>query len=55
MAKSASNYLVCPLCDAEIPVEEEPKVGGELYCPLCESPLRIKKTKDDVIYLQEDF
>ncbi|MCK5237598.1 MAG: hypothetical protein KAR06_11540 [Deltaproteobacteria bacterium] len=49
------SYLVCPLCDCELPMGGDEKLGTEMFCPFCESPLRLKKTKEDILYLQEDF
>lgn len=53
--QSYSAYLSCPLCECEIPMGGDEEPGDELYCPYCESPLKLKKRKDDTLYLQEDF
>ncbi len=55
MAVGSSSYMTCPLCDCEIPMSGDEKVGTEVYCPYCECPLKLRKTKDDELYLQEDF
>ncbi|HHL39589.1 MAG TPA: lysine biosynthesis protein LysW [Deltaproteobacteria bacterium] len=49
------DYLTCPTCDVEIPLDGDERVGQQIYCPYCQVPLKIKKTKTDEIYLQEDF
>jgi hypothetical protein len=43
------------MCDVEIPMSGDEREGDEVYCPYCESPLKLKKTKEDETYLQEDF
>jgi len=48
-------YLECPMCDAEIPMSGDEKLGIEVQCPACETPLKLKKKKDDSLYFQEDF
>ncbi len=52
---SYSSYLTCPLCDCEIPLSGDERIGEEIYCPYCECPLKLKKNRDDELYLQEDF
>ncbi len=55
MAKYATKYMTCPICDAEIAVGDE-KVGEEICCPYCQSPLKLRKNKEtDELYLREDF
>lgn len=53
--KGSFSYLTCPLCDAEIPISGDERVGEEVYCTYCQAPLKFKKTKEDEPYLQEDF
>ncbi len=53
--KGATEYIDCPMCDCEIALSGDEKVGDEIYCPYCETPLKLKQTKDDELYLQEDF
>jgi hypothetical protein len=43
------------MCDTEIPMSGDERVGEEVYCPYCQCPLKLKKTKKDELYLQEDF
>lgn len=54
--KGVSTYLSCPVCDADVPISEDEKVGDEVYCPYCQVPLKLRKTKDkEEIYLEENF
>lgn len=49
-------YLTCPMCDADIPISGDEKIGSEIYCPYCQTPLKLRKTKNtEELYLQEDF
>ncbi len=50
-----NKYLSCPMCSCEIPITGDEKIGEDIYCPYCECPLKLKKTKSDELYLQEDF
>jgi len=47
--------LTCPLCDADIPLSGDETVGEQIICVYCECPLKINKSRDDVLYLVEDF
>ncbi len=42
------------MCDAEVPMDGDEKVGEEVYCPYCQAPLALRK-KSDETYLEEDF
>ncbi len=57
MAKqvSAGDILECPLCAVEVPLSGDEEVGDQVFCPYCQSPLQLKKTKTDDLYLEEDF
>ncbi|NOS35171.1 MAG: hypothetical protein GQ522_00890 [Deltaproteobacteria bacterium] len=52
---NASESLTCPLCDVDIPLSGEEVVGQQIMCVYCECPLKLKKTRDDELYLVEDF
>ena len=52
---NASDSLTCPLCDVDIPLSGEEEVGQQIMCVYCECPLKLKKTRDDELYLVEDF
>jgi hypothetical protein len=44
------------MCDVEVPMTGEEKVGDQVYCPYCQTPLKLrKKNVDDTLYLEEDF
>jgi hypothetical protein len=43
------------MCDAEVPISGDEKVGEQVFCPYCQTPLALRKTKLDEYFLQEDF
>lgn len=48
--------MICPLCDVEIEMTRNEKVGDELFCTFCESPLKLKMKKEsEELFLMEDF
>ncbi|MFQ5353457.1 MAG: hypothetical protein ACE5DR_00785 [Thermodesulfobacteriota bacterium] len=52
--ETSSGYLQCPLCDAEVPIDEDEKDGEQLFCPYCECTLRLRERNDNK-FLTEDF
>ncbi|MBI5559831.1 MAG: hypothetical protein HY883_00970 [Deltaproteobacteria bacterium] len=50
-----TSALLCPLCDCEVMLDGDEKIGDQIYCAYCEAPLKLAKTKDDRLYLVEDF
>ncbi len=40
------QYVDCPICDAVCPIEDDAKVGDEIYCSYCSSPLDLRKNGD---------
>ncbi|MBI5902321.1 MAG: hypothetical protein HZB84_02425 [Deltaproteobacteria bacterium] len=52
---SAGDILECPLCAVEVPMSGDEEVGDQVFCTYCQSPLQLKKTKTDDLYLEEDF
>jgi len=54
-AEGNAVSLNCPLCDCEVALAGDEKVGEQVFCLYCESPLKLKKTKEDELYLVEDF
>jgi len=52
---SYAGYLTCPMCEVEIPLGGDEEIGDEYYCPYCKSPLKLRKTKEDELYFEEDF
>jgi len=56
MAKQATKYMTCPMCEAEIPLSGDEKIGEQIFCVYCQMPLKLKKNKEtDEPYLEEDF
>lgn len=56
MSKGSTKYLSCPMCEADVLISENEKIGEEVYCQYCETPLKLRKKKDtEELYLQEDF
>jgi len=52
---SYAQYLTCPMCDCELPLSGDERVGEDIFCPYCETPLKLRKDKEDKFYLQENF
>ena len=46
--------LVCPICDADIPLDGDEKSGDLVMCSYCKTTLRIVKTMNKWI-LDEEF
>jgi len=46
--------LECPICDADVPLENDAASGDLLQCSYCKEPLKLLKKKDKWI-LVEDF
>ncbi len=53
--RSHGGYLACPMCDAEVPITGDEKIGEEIFCLFCTTPLKLKKTKTDELFLEENF
>ncbi len=54
MAREAT----CPVCNANIPIEEDDRVGNFVYCSYCHTQLLIKKDKDEEneeVEVEEDW
>ncbi len=49
-----SQELACPICDADIPLSGDEKIGEEIFCVYCRAPLVVKHGKDDDEMLLED-
>lgn len=47
--------LVCPMCDVEVPLTGDERVGESLQCPYCQTPIKLKKNKEDQLFLEEDY
>ncbi|WKZ32148.1 MAG: hypothetical protein QY316_09545 [Thermodesulfobacteriota bacterium] len=54
--KGSCNYLTCPMCDVEVPMAGDEKIGESVYCPYCQTPLALRKEKEtEELFLEEDF
>ncbi len=54
MAREAT----CPICNANIPLYNDDRVGDYVYCSYCGAQLRIKsepKDKDEEVEVEEDW
>jgi hypothetical protein len=49
-----ANELICPVCDAEIPLDGDEESGDLVMCSYCKMTLKIVKAEDQWT-LQEDF
>jgi len=49
-----ANELICPVCEAEIPLDGDEESGNLLMCSYCKMTLKMLKTKDKWI-LVDDF
>ena len=52
---SFAGYLTCPLCDVDVPLGGDEKVGEQVYCPYYKTPAALRKSKEEDLYLEEDF
>jgi hypothetical protein len=50
----ATEELVCPICDADIPLDGDERPGDLVLCSYCKMTFKMLKKKDDWI-LEEDF
>jgi hypothetical protein len=49
-----ANEMVCPICDADIPLDGDEESGDLLMCSYCKMTLKILRTRDKWT-LVEDF
>jgi hypothetical protein len=42
------HYIDCPICDASNPLEDDAKVGDEIFCTYCSGGLRLRKNGDQL-------
>jgi len=47
--------LICPMCDVEVPLEGDERPGTQIMCPYCQTPLKLKKNKEDQLFLEDDY
>ena len=51
--KTAS--IVCPMCDVDVPLIGDEKLGEQVMCPYCQTPLKLRKNKEDKLFFEEDY
>jgi DNA-directed RNA polymerase subunit RPC12/RpoP len=54
MAREAT----CPVCNANIPINDDDRVGNFVYCSYCNTQLLVKKDKDEEneeVEVEEDW
>jgi hypothetical protein len=44
--KSMANELICPICEAEIPLDGDEESGDLVMCSYCKMTLKMLRTKD---------
>jgi hypothetical protein len=40
------DLIECPICDAEVELDNDFRSGDEIYCTFCQSPLTVSKRGD---------
>ena len=55
ISNGESTSPVCPMCDLEVPLSGDEKIGEQLICPYCQVPLSLRKRRGDELYFEEDF
>jgi hypothetical protein len=56
---TATKDLSCPVCNADLPLTGDEKVGDEIFCTYCGAPCRLmvrpkKKDQENDEYLAEE-
>ncbi len=47
------TVLECPICDAEIPLENDERSGDLVQCSYCKETLKVLKKKDGWTLIEE--
>jgi hypothetical protein len=50
--------LACPICDADLPLNGDERVGEEIFCTFCGAPCRLTKVPsapEESFEVEEDF
>ena len=48
--------LVCPICNADVPLAGDERLGDEVFCTYCGSPCKVIGGEDPETFdLEEDF
>ena len=45
--------MECPICDAEIPLDNDEKPGDLVVCAYCKQTFKLIKTKEKLILTEE--
>jgi len=56
----ATKDLSCPICNADLPLNGDERVGDEIFCTYCGSPCRLtvrpnRKEDRDEYMAEEDY
>jgi hypothetical protein len=52
----AKSELICPICNADIPLAGDERAGEEVFCAYCSSPCRLTaNASSEDCELEEDF
>ena len=46
--------VICPYCDAEIPLEGDEREGSEVYCSYCQMKLRLEERDKKLEAVEEE-
>ena len=46
--------VMCPYCEAEIPLEGDERVGEEIYCSYCQMKLRLGRSGEELEAEEEE-
>ncbi len=46
--------VICPFCEAEIPLDGDEKEGEDVYCSYCHMKLRLEKRGEKMEAVEEE-
>ena len=41
------SELACPICNADVPMDGDEKLGDEVFCTYCGAPLTVRGSSED--------
>lgn len=48
--------LSCPICNADVPLAGDERLGDEVFCTYCGAPCKVVSGEDEETFdLEEDF
>lgn len=47
------TVMDCPICDAEIPLDNDEKPGDLVQCSYCKETFKLIRTKDKLLLIEE--